>query len=606
MSRRRRDRKRTTRWRPTFRQGVQAAAPVFLVIMVSYIAALALLAFDDHRGPSVGAALSELPPPPGFVDDGSELVSSDQLARFGYPFVAATCRGAPIRFWTQPESGAIVAIVLCRTGGMADAVNAASIEHRTAGCLPPTGLCLIGGDGIDAYWHGSVEDVVVIAEFSNTADTSWFEGWTESVEAHLAAVGFVAPAFSDFEAVVNGTLVFGTAAAVLLLIVRTVAQSVRARTRRLRGTPTFDVGGAADETRWRQNMFQFFQIASFIVLPLWFLVTLSGTGERLVDFGGGRALAILGFFGMSALYLRWTHRDEQRRRLTRRHQTIGPASIAYAVVGVVVFALGLSVYGMIGGQYGIASAFQQRLPGDLAASVAPATSFLFGIFPLALVSVANVAFRRAQRARLAAIPPEQLSPESSAIVLRSFGDDRLRIAAANSARRGATDAWSVRATDRFEEVVAWELSAIGGVVTVSEKKALGAVRAQLDDEVWRDWVSERIRTSAIVAVMLGDTPGLGWELGQIVHHGALDKTVFVVPPRKQSQLAERWTWFRQQMNSHGVRVEPLDGSLADYLVFTVDPDGAVSTYAPNRRDEAGYQVAINAAVAHALKKTTHR
>lgn len=606
MGRRRATQRRPGRWRPPIGQAVRAGVPVFVVLVVSFLVASTMLSLDDAAsGPALESTLADVPSPPGLVDVGSERFTPDQLADAGFVYLAALCPDAWARFWESGSSNSGGAVVVCRAQASADAINAASLQYRWAGCDPPDGVCRLEESGGLFHWYDAFEDVIVVAELYGAQGSSALAVWYPAIEATIIAAGFEAPVFFDPEQVLFATFGFGAMAAILLLLLRGAAQAIRARRRRLRGAPTFDVAVRAQEIRWRQRMVELFQVGSFIALPMWFLITLSRSGERFGSVTGGRGLPILGFFAVTAVYLRWTQRHEQARALVRRHRTHGVASVLFTSLGVLLLAGGLFTYGMLGGLFGVATGFRMRLPDDLSGSLTTGLMFVMGIVPLVLLSWASIVFRRAQRARLAAFPIERLDPASSTLVLRSFGDDRLRIPASNSLRRGVTDAWALRATDRFEEVVAWELSAIGDVLTVSEKKALGAVRVHLDVDAWREWVSERIQSSARLVVVLGKTPGLAWELGRVVHHGVLSKTVFVVPPRSERELAERWTWFQHRMAENGVLVAPLVGALADHLVFTVDADGALSTYSADRRDEAGYRAALATALSDRIGTPQH-
>ena len=166
--------------------------------------------------------------------------------------------------------------------------------------------------------------------------------------------------------------------------------------------------------------------------------------------------------------------------------------------------------------------------------------FLVAMLGGALFRVAR-ALGRADTRRLLAVdhrPP--------VLYLRSFDDDTLPLATIASARRPFFELLSFRGRDPFEEAVAWELATYGPVVAVGRPgrslASLGAAREHLSDDTWKAQVAGRMHDARAIALAAGETPGLHWEVAQVVAAGHLAKTVFILPPLPADALARRWTF----------------------------------------------------------------
>ncbi len=186
----------------------------------------------------------------------------------------------------------------------------------------------------------------------------------------------------------------------------------------------------------------------------------------------------------------------------------------------------------------------------------------------------------------------------AALYLRSFDDDGLPLPTIASARRPLLELFSLRGTDPFEEAVAWELNSYGPVVAVGRPgrslATLGAAREHLSDATWREQVASRMDEAGIIAVAIGETDGLGWELEHVVSRGHLAKTFFVFPPVGPSAIGRRWEHTAASLAGAGQEVGPLP--VPPGLVHTVriNHDGsALATFA-HRRDEATYRTAVDA------------
>ena len=221
--------------------------------------------------------------------------------------------------------------------------------------------------------------------------------------------------------------------------------------------------------------------------------------------------------------------------------------------------------------------------------------FLVAVLGGALFRVAR-ALGRADTRRLLAVdhrPP--------VLYLRSFDDDTLPLATIASARRPFFELLSFRGRDPFEEAVAWELATYGPVVAVGRPgrslASLGAAREHLSDDTWKAQVATRMHDARAIALAAGETPGLHWEVAQVVAAGHLAKTVFILPPLPPDALARRWTFTAAALASAGATVDQLPADVGLVHTVQVGADGRPAVTTAHQRDEASYRTAVDRAMA---------
>jgi hypothetical protein len=87
---------------------------------------------------------------------------------------------------------------------------------------------------------------------------------------------------------------------------------------------------------------------------------------------------------------------------------------------------------------------------------------------------------------------------------------------------------------RIEEIVAQAAMPRGPLIALSnpadELEPLGAARAQVSGEDWRDYVKQRIGDCRLVVCFLGDTDNFRWEIDEILARGMAHKLIVVLPP----------------------------------------------------------------------------
>ncbi len=229
-----------------------------------------------------------------------------------------------------------------------------------------------------------------------------------------------------------------------------------------------------------------------------------------------------------------------------------------------------------------------------------ALALLIMVAGLLLVVVATTILRLARaHGRFNADRTRRLDPRPPVLYLRSFEDDDVALPCVLSARRPFLELFTLRATDPFEESLAWELATYGPVTAVGRPggaaRQLGAAREYFTNETWKPHVVERMQGAGVIAVVIGDTPGLEWEIDTIASEGHLGKTVFLLPPGTADDHRRRWETSRAGLPEN-LRCN-LD--LTSVLSFQFCDDELAVTVG-DRRDEAAYRVAVDLSLARSF------
>jgi hypothetical protein len=318
----------------------------------------------------------------------------------------------------------------------------------------------------------------------------------------------------------------------------------------------------------------------------------------------GVAVAVLGLAGGLAFTSWW-----RRRELG----AIGPQGSgspfilprpAGALVGIISLAvLGIGVaYTFKGLRYLILKPTLAQLRWSDLLGLSPrgvGLAFTIGGF---LVAVLGGALFRVARALGRADTRRLLAKDRRppVLYLRSFDDDTLPLATIASARRPFFELLSFRGRDPFEEAVAWELATYGPVVAVGRPgrslASLGAAREHLSDDTWKTQVAGRMHDARAIALAAGETPGLHWEVAQVVAAGHLAKTVFILPPLPADALARRWTFTSVALESAGAMVDQLPVDVGLVHTVQVGASGRVAVTTAHDRDEASYRTAVDRAM----------
>lgn len=100
----------------------------------------------------------------------------------------------------------------------------------------------------------------------------------------------------------------------------------------------------------------------------------------------------------------------------------------------------------------------------------------------------------------------------------------------------------------FEQMITEPLSKYGPVVAIGrpgeELPPLGALREYVGDD-WQIRVRELLLSAAAVVAILDDTPGLLWELKQIVDLDLHQRLILIIPAGEPEELERKWRAFHE-------------------------------------------------------------
>jgi threonine/homoserine/homoserine lactone efflux protein len=176
--------------------------------------------------------------------------------------------------------------------------------------------------------------------------------------------------------------------------------------------------------------------------------------------------------------------------------------------------------------------------------------------------------RERQRLRAAtAAEARATDPRAPIVLLRAFRDDGQQVALLDEQGLPVT----------LEEVLVERLARHGPVIAVGSPgerlPPIGASREYVSGD-WRARVTQLIDNAGVIVVLLDRTPGLLWEIRQVVTRRREERLLIIVPDEATVELEERWRALRRiiescrpELDDDGLSIA-LDGTLA--VVFDSD------------------------------------
>ncbi|MEL7500418.1 MAG: hypothetical protein AAFN77_22685 [Planctomycetota bacterium] len=121
----------------------------------------------------------------------------------------------------------------------------------------------------------------------------------------------------------------------------------------------------------------------------------------------------------------------------------------------------------------------------------------------------------------------------------------------------------------LEELVVSAFAETHRVVAIGKPdellRPIGANRVYSDQ--WQAEVDALIHDAGIIAICLGESPGVVWELEAIIAKGKLKETVVVVPPLESEEAMRIWSTWRDVLELHGATCRDLPSN-AKLVVFS--------------------------------------
>jgi len=179
------------------------------------------------------------------------------------------------------------------------------------------------------------------------------------------------------------------------------------------------------------------------------------------------------------------------------------------------------------------------------------------------------------------------------LLLRSFVDDELPFE-----DKGMLD-YLYRSDRTFEEVVTDQLWGFGPVVAIGRPGETlplsGAVREYVPHDAWQQRVEELVGRAAFIVMILGPTPGFGWELQHISRLNSLDKVVLVMPPLPFAEVERRWNTLVTELGLTGAVAQFAEVARVVGALCAVHSAGRLVILRADQRRLYEYGVAIDLA-----------
>ncbi len=225
---------------------------------------------------------------------------------------------------------------------------------------------------------------------------------------------------------------------------------------------------------------------------------------------------------------------------------------------------------------------------------------LQAFFGVALIFASVVPLQLARRlARRRAHRRLERDDRVPVLFLRAFADDRIKLRTRRTRRTSILDRIALRRRDRLEEILAAQLNAYGPVEAIGEPGVrlppLGAARRSYMGEDWRAAVQASIDRAALVAVELGRTESLAWEIGQIRDRDALGKALFVLPPVAPHERRARLHALSKVLDLPPQYLDQERPGLEVLAVLVPDPDQP-RLVVSGARDDVSYELAVEVGV----------
>ena len=91
-------------------------------------------------------------------------------------------------------------------------------------------------------------------------------------------------------------------------------------------------------------------------------------------------------------------------------------------------------------------------------------------------------------------------------------------------------------------------------------------------------IAKRLAASTALVLVLGDTPGLEWEIRWLLEQGLVSKLLIVIPARSRRELRVRWGAFCHRINLSSNASSPTPEHVVKSAVIRFEQEGRVHTF----------------------------
>jgi hypothetical protein len=187
----------------------------------------------------------------------------------------------------------------------------------------------------------------------------------------------------------------------------------------------------------------------------------------------------------------------------------------------------------------------------------------------------------------------RVDPRAPVVLLRSFGDDMLKVGPGEKWTRLAD--WNRRGMT-FERVLTRELTPFGPVIAIGRPgeslAPLGAARDYVGDDIWQAEVARRMKEARLIVFVTGEAEGLAWELQRVHRLGLLHKLVLVFPA--VDDISRRWNALRARHREADGFALPDAVDPRNTLALAYEGDGTPIAIV-GKRGEWSYETAVRLA-----------
>ena len=183
------------------------------------------------------------------------------------------------------------------------------------------------------------------------------------------------------------------------------------------------------------------------------------------------------------------------------------------------------------------------------------------------------------------------------LYLRSFLDDDAVLPEAGNGLRGEVETHAAG----FEVMLAGQLRRFGPLIAIGKPgeglSRLGASRSYFQDDEWQGAIRGWMDEARLIAVMVGFTHGVHWEIGQLLERGHLGKVVFIFPPRgaaftvlDDNERARRHAVVRESLAATPLGSALRDIAFENLVAFHTRADGGIVDM--HSTDECAFDYAL--------------
>lgn len=141
------------------------------------------------------------------------------------------------------------------------------------------------------------------------------------------------------------------------------------------------------------------------------------------------------------------------------------------------------------------------------------------------------------------------------LFLRPFGDDQVALPRPKTFSLFRAIRTGDAAT-HLEHQVLEEMTELGPVVAIGDRSKgsvpYGAARDYVPDDQWQGRVGNLIDTSRAIVIVLNDTPGVWWEVSEVLARGCVDRTLFIFPFEDRDRTERLWAGFCEALDANGL------------------------------------------------------